>query len=329
MKINQILSERISLSSAIPDIEHFIVSIFQQETTNQKYDYSKKAPYGTTGLQLDAIGIVALEHMFDKHGFSQLLIEIARKYLEVDSHLTVKYGKNSNRVGSALTSDYSQGYPIYTLVIDYLEMEHLVTSYRNEVLGKLYRIDDTWIDESESQGMTAERGKQLIQMKDDIIAKDLPYTTGCRHFISAVIHELTHLRTDHLAYLKYKKDDRKILGNRSVPHLISRMSTYNKLRYNDSTKKGLDVHFANPAELDSYAQEISTKIRYAIANGNELPVKYVRQQLSKLVRKYRNEVELNLHNLTPKQQKYVYKLYKRVYQEIEDMIYQAANRKRQ
>lgn len=319
MKINQILNERVSLSHILPHLESFIVKMFQAETTQEVNNYSKVKP-GTLAPDLQTLSLVGLEKMFDKYGFSDEIIRICKEVLNVNSKVIVVYGRKNLYGQTALMTDRSSDKLIYTFFLDYQFMEPLVAYYRSAVLDNLYQFDDMWLEEADN-GLSQERAMQIVKLKDDAIADLLPRTDGFRQFCSTVVHELAHLMSEEAAYANYERNkDKYDIEKKIGPHVLSQARKEHKHSYNPVTHAGLDSHFANPAELDSYAQEIATKIRYAAANGHELPVRYIRQQLAKLVRKYRTEVALNLHNLTPKQRKYVYKLYKRVYQEIADIL---------
>lgn len=319
MKINQILSERISLGHLLPLLKNFIIDIFQKETTREEYGYDR-VQLGTLAPDLRPLGLVDLENMLRKNNFTQFLQGIVKNNLNVNNKFRVIFGRDNFRQGSGLQIEKLHGEIVYTLILDYMDMEPLITSYRtSEVLGKMYRIEDTWVDEAESFKLSKERAIELIKLKDNIIATELPKTDGFKKFCSVIIHELAHLVTEQSAFSNYSKNKEKYaLKDKPPPHLVSQLSKQHKLNYKNG--KGLDSHFSNPAELDSYAQEIASKIRYAVEHNEEMPVRYIRKQLSNLIQTYRREVAFNKHRLTPAQQKYVYKLYKRVYQEIADIL---------
>lgn len=322
MKINQILSERISITQQVlPALEQFLVGIFQKETTQEVNNYRRVLP-GTLAPDLNHIEVTDLERMFDKYNFRRYIQQICADVLNVNDPVSVMYGRNDTFGQTALMTDRESGKLIYTLFLNYRDMIPLADAYNANILDKLYDIDVKWMEMADSPNkLSKEQAAQIVDQKDNVIANLFPQQEGFRKFCSVIIHELAHLASENAAFLNYNKNPNKYnISKRAAPHLISQLYRQQKLVYDPETKKGLDSHFSHPAELDSYAQEIATQIQYATERSKTLPVRYIRQQLVKLIQNYRKEVALNLHRLTPQQRKYVYKLYKRVYQEISHII---------
>lgn len=311
MKISQVLNERISLTHIVPYLENFIIKMFQANTTAHTAN-------GTLALDLGSVSLTELDKMLDRYNFSDFMQGILNEVMGIDANLKVIHGKKNLNLGSAMRTN-SRGNTVlsYDFLLDYTDMEHLIDAYRSSnILGKLYQIEDTWHIENDNSTLTYERARQLIQKKDDIIASGFPKAAGFRHFCGVVVHELTHLATEHAAFSNYNKNQEKY-SSKILPHRAAQAALQAKLT---KGKLGLDSHFAEPAELESYAQEVASRIKYAIDYSQQVPVKYIRKQLTHLIQTYRKEVAYNLHNLTPTQQKYIYKLYKRVYQEIADIL---------
>lgn len=316
MKINQVLNERISISqSVMSSLSQWLINLFQNYTTIER-------PYNGTmlsGPNAGPMGLLILEQLWDKANFQHFInsaISIAG--LPIKKDIKVQYGTKNTYGQTALLISRIAG-ARYSLMIDHATMDILTEAYRG-ILGKLYRFEDQWIDLAESSELTPELSVQMIKDKNKAVKELLLQSPGFAEFCAVIVHELAHLATEQSAYNNYwEKNPEKYIDKINArkqkdPHIRSQENKRSRL------SQGIDSHFANPSELDSYAQEIASRIRYAVEHSDTLPVYYIRRNLDKLVQRYRKEVARSQHGLNKEQQKYIYKLYKRVYQEIADIL---------
>lgn len=316
MRISQLLNERISITHIVPYIEKFLISMFQKETTKPA-EHNEHVEPGAVALKLDMLGIQDIDRMLAEHDFQGTITHICKNVLNVDANIRVSHGKNNTFASTALITSRANGTLTYTLTVSYSPMDELVVAYRNEILGRLHRIDDAWVDLAE-QYLTKAQSIELIQRKDDIIQNLFPTTDGFRNFCAIIVHELTHLMSDESAFASYRQKGIDI-NNKPMPHVIQQYHQKKKMQYSDKKGTGLHAHLASPNELDSYAQEISSKVQHIIRN-NTLSTEEIKPQLVNLIKQFRKEIEFNADNLTSNQRKYINKLYKRVYQEVIDAI---------
>lgn len=324
MKIHQLLTERISISRQVqPMLETFLINMFIDATTTElPAKFNQKA--GWPALNLDTIGLLKLEKLFNLHDFESALVSIVKMTTTAEL-VRVVYGSKCTQPTSVSTRALKDGRHGYVVMIDYNTMEHLSNAYRS-LQHALYQYEDKYFDIIYNDNTTQADVNAIIHEKDKVLTAQLKQSPEFNQFCAIVIHEIAHIVTEEQAFNSFKRrgtydtEMQKWISSSQARHHASRGSMQAKLSSKKSTNTGLNAHFADPAELDSYAQEIAAKIKHKINTSSELPVNYVRQNLHKLVQQYRSEVSKNLKNLNKAQQNYVYKLYKRVYQEIADLI---------
>lgn len=323
MKINQLLSERITGGAqSIESIIHFIAQEMANLSTGEseyKPDPTLKVVYPYFDPEVDIAAWLETETDID-----DVVNQVASSYfnLERPVMLVIGHDAHANPTNhSAWRNARVDGKLVHLITIDSADANVMFSFWDDVARDIVLPLYNEFKELTKTNSANAdihsiiEASQLLVDKKNAALIKAAIASPEIRRFAAIIVHELTHGATSERAATSQRKAGDLPQDFYPTRHLAQ--SNAKRKRLNKHVK--MDRHFSDPQELDSYVQEIASKLTI-ILKQNPAMATTIRKHLSRFIMSMRNEIATNIDILTPYQRKYLNKVYRRVYQELEQFI---------